>query len=170
VARYRNKQLSIYPDDDARRIVGGNIPACNRAIACWAIALRQAQPDLARGEWNMLADVLNGSFEGDLGLGMYEHGPSSLALEVHDAQALNGTGDKWLGDGETPGSGQAAADALEAKITAMTWMQVQAIRTACLFFWDDAQPGRHLIEHQTDEWWTIRYRLDYLRRLEGGDQ
>lgn len=162
----RNPQLTIYPEADDRRIVGDNTPACNQAIACWARVLRAAEPtiELSREEWNFLADVLNGSFEGDYALGLYEHGASALALEVHDAQALNGTGDRWFGDELLAGSGQAAADALEQKIQAMSWTQIQYIRTATCFFWSDAGVGR--IDHTKDAWWTIRYRLDSLRNNE----
>lgn len=157
----KNKQLTVYPEETDRLIVGGNTPACNRAIACWARVLRDSMPELERAEWNFLADVLNGTFDGDYALGMYEHGEQVLAIEVHDAQALNGTGDKWFGDPFERGSGQAAADELERKVLAMTWQQVQYVRTATNFFWSDAGVGR--INHQEDDWWTIEFRVRYLR-------
>lgn len=156
----KEKQLTIYPDADARLIVGGNTPACNRAIECWALVLRQSMPELDRAEWCYLADVLNGTFDGDVALSLYEHGPGALALEVHDAQALNGTGEKWFG----PKRGARRAADLEAKVTAMTWAQVQYIRTAANFFWDHAPDGR--IDHARDEWWTIPFRVRLLRELE----
>lgn len=157
----KERQLTIYPDATARAIVGGNCPACNRAIECWALVLRQSMPDLSRAEWNFLADVLNGSFEGDVALGMFAHGASALALEVHDAQALNGTGDKWLGEELERGSGQAAADALEAKVAGLSWEQVQYVRTATGFFWAHTDPGE--IDHDKDDWWTIPFRVRLLR-------
>lgn len=161
MAQRKNKQFAIYPDPIAAATVGGNIPALNLAIESWAIVLRNSQPELSRAEWNFLADVLNGSFDGDLALGMHQHGASALALEVHDAQALDGTGDKWFGDATQRGSGQAAADELERKIAAMSWEQIRAIRTATNFFWSRA--GIEAIDFQEDEWWTIEYRVRLLR-------
>lgn len=160
----KEKQITVYPESDARLIVGGNSPACNRAIECWAIVLRQSMPELDREEWNFLAEVLNGTFDGDLALGLYEHGASALALEVHDAQALNGTGDKWLGDPSEPGSGKAGTDRLEAKMSAMTWAEVQYVRTAANFFWQHAPDGA--IDPSVDEWWTIAFRVRLLRKIE----
>jgi hypothetical protein len=155
----KNKTLSVYPSANARCIVGGNSPACNLAIECWAIVLRNSQPELSRKEWNFLADVLNGSFDGDLALGMYQHGASALALEIHDAQMLNGTGDKWFGDELVRGSGQQQTDELEAKVAAMTWEQIRYIWTATNFFWDHTDGE---INHQSDEWWTLPLRVQLL--------
>jgi hypothetical protein len=152
-----NKKLSIYPDDDARRIVGGNSPACNRAIACWARVLRESQPDLSRAEWNFLADVLNGTLVEPAA----HHGPAALALEVHDAQALNGTGDRWFADELRRGSGQEATDRLLAKIKGFSWQQCEYVTTACAFFWSHTAPGE--IDHQVDPWWTVEFRCRLLR-------
>lgn len=155
----KNKTLSIWPDEIDRLIVGGNGPACNLAIACWARVLQRSMPELAREEWNFLADVLNAGFEGNYALSNYEHGAQAVALEVHDAQRLNGTGDKWFG--EEPGSGQAMADALERKVSAMGYEEIQYVRSATNFFWSDA--GLAAIDHQRDEWWSIEFRVRCLR-------
>ena len=115
------KTLSVYPDPTARIIVGGNSPACNRAIECWAEVLRKSMPDLEPKEWCFLADVLNGTYLLD---STRTWGPSSLALEAHDAQDLNGTGDRWFGEDGVAGTGQEATDALIAKLQALTWEQM----------------------------------------------
>lgn len=156
----KNRQLTIYPEPTALAIVGGNTPAANRAVACWAIALRNAMPDLDRAEWNFLADVLNG----DYALGLYEHGASALALDVHDAQSLNGTGDKWFGAELRRGSGQEATDALLAKVQAMTWIEIQYVRTATNFFWSGVGLAR--INYQQDEWWTVEFRVRAIKEAE----
>lgn len=170
------KRLTIELDDTTRYILGAaagrtkstgtNMPACSIAAACWARLLRQSVPDLSRAEWNFLADVLNGTVDGDWAMGTYEHGAAGLALEVHDAQALNGTGDRWFGEDTQRGSGQAAADALEAKILAMPWPQIRYIWTATAFFW--SEPGMAAIDHGRDEWWTIEFRVRTLRAWEAG--
>jgi len=157
----KNKTLTVYPEPNDLAIVGGNSPACNRAIACWARVLRRSMPVLSRAEWNFLADVLNGDFEGDYVLALFEHGASALALEVHDAQGLDGTGDKWFGEELSRGSGQIGADELEAKVAALTWEQIQYVRTAAAFFW--SSPAIHRIDHEVDDWWTIEFRARLLR-------
>ncbi len=160
----KNKALTVYPDETARMIVGGNSPACNRAIEGWAMVLRWSMPKLDRSEWNFLADVLKSSFDCDVSMRMYEHGAAALALAVHDAQTLNGTGDKWFGDPANRGTGQMATNALRAKIGAMKWEELQYIRTAASFFWSEAADRK--IDHTKDEWWTLSFRFCLLREIE----
>jgi len=168
------KRITIEIEDTDRFILGGAIgqsrsagtqlPALSRAATCWARLMRESQPNLTRAEWNLLADVLNGSFEGDWALGLYQHGASALCLEVHDAQRLNGVGDKWLGDPDRPGSGQAATETLLGKLEKLSWPEVQYIRTACDFFW--SEPGLAAIDPQRDDWWTLEFRVRTLRQWE----
>jgi len=162
--RQANKQITVYPDPTDRYIVGGNTPAMHRAIACWAIELKNNMPELDRAEWNFLADVLNSSYDTDLLMEMTVHGSGALALEVHDAQLYSQTGDKWFGNQLDKGSGQEATNRLLEKVQAMTWQQCQYIRTATNFFW--SKIGMDRIDYHKDEWWTLPYRVQVLREAE----
>ena len=167
VGRAAEEMAMLLADDNLRICGGPSAMFAARAIACWAMIERRVSAQLCelldRREWNFLADVLNGTVEGDYYLGMYQHGASALALEVHDAQALNGTGDRWFGRELEQGSGQAAADELEQKILAMSWEQIVGVRTAVNFFWADAGPDGGRIDHTRDEWWTVAFRVRYYQ-------
>jgi hypothetical protein len=155
----KNKQFSIYPEPTALAVVGGNCAGCNRAIGCWAATLQQPEnePKLTRPEWNFLADVLNGTWLLDA-----DHwGPGTLAAEIEDAHRLNRTGDKWFRPGKVADK---AIAKLIAAVRAMTWIQIQFILTAVSFFWSAKE-----IDHTTDEWWTLPYRVERLGRGEVED-
>jgi hypothetical protein len=160
----KNKVLTVYPDPLGLAIVGGNAPAINRAVECWARKLREIEPtvDLSRQEWNFLADVLNGTMSDNAWNGSW------LAQEAHDAQSLNGTGDRWFGEDGQRGSGDEAARALVEKLAAMSWDQAQYVLAATAFFWSKA--GIDVINHDQHEWWTIRFRIDTLRDRSNEDE
>lgn len=148
------KQLTVYPDPTARAIVGGNSPACNQAIECWAEMLRRHQPQLDRDQWNFLADVLNGTIT------MPEWKGNYLAAEVQDAQELIRSGDKWFGDGR----GDLAVKDFLSIIQAWDYPTLQYTLAAIRFFWENHEE----IDSSSDDWWTIPYRV---RMIAGeGDQ
>ncbi len=153
----KHKALSVYPDPRARAIVGGNSPACNRAIECWAQVLDRSMPALEPAEWNFLADVLNGTPLLDAA---NFWNASCLALEAHDAHRLNRTGDKWFGEELRPGSGDKAAAALVKKLQALSWEQIQYVLTAVSFFWDRDQADRQI--SRRGPWWTLPFRVERI--------
>lgn len=147
------KKISIYPDETALYACGGNAGSLNAAVECWAKTLDRsagALSDLSRTDWCLLADVLNGTWT------LPDWSPAFVAAEVEDSQRLDGTGDKWYGDGK----GERGTASLLSKIHPLDWYGGQALLAAVRFFWDHHER----INPQKDEWWTIAYRVRFLRK------
>jgi len=158
----KNKQLSVYPDPTALAIVGGNSPACNRAIECWAHVLRESMPELDRAEWNYLADALNGTILDETWSGEY------LIAEVSDAHELNRLGDKWFIEetasqtaaraaGKRNAKADAAVKRFLAKLQDLSYAQAQYVLAAVAFFWEHTDPNE--IDANEDAWWEIPFRV-----------
>lgn len=159
----KNKTLSVYPDPTALAIVGGNSPACNRAIEAFARIVREHEPQLDRQEWLYLADVLNGSWTDASWTG-----DPYLVAEIGDAHELNRTGDKWFcGEGEEIEAAVARAAGKRArtsadkrvarlieKVRGWDYATAQACLVAVRWFWDHHEA----IDTEHDAWWTAAFR------------
>lgn len=147
----KNKVISIYPDPTAARIVGGPFPQhCNRAVECWAHALKSVAAGVSdrfsRDEWNLLADALNGhAFIADEGGG-------SLAMSVLDADEFEGVGKKW---------GVNVED-LSGRLQRLSYVQARCVVEAVLWFWANHES----VDPREDPWWDLGFRV---RRTGDGD-
>lgn len=133
-------RVTCYPPLDALAIVGGTAPDVNLAVGAFARMIGRATEalDLGEGEWNAIADVLNGCMITS------EFPPQQyVALEVSDGDTLNGLGEKWSIDGQ----------ALARKISEMDDVSAWAVVFAARFFWSYYQ---HDLPH---DWWRIRHRI-----------
>lgn len=150
------KRIQVFPSPRALEILGvdtserGVGAELSHAIECWADSMRRASAEVAerfsRQEWCLLADVLNGSWTLDR-----SWTGQVLALEVHDAQRLDGAGDRWFGDGE----GSSKIPEMIARLQACSFEQAQAIILAVRWFWAHHES----VDIQADEWWALKYRL-----------
>jgi hypothetical protein len=158
------KRDSLISNEADRRLVGGTPEAMGYAVAVAAGICRRCTPDLNRGSWNYLADVLNPGPSAWMGYDAW--GPGSLIAEVEDADRLDGTGAKWFGnDAEIldralagmreesrPLHPQVAA--MTEKIRAGGWAGTQAILIAVGWFW----AHHEAIDAGKDEWWSVKFR------------
>ena len=158
----KHKTLSVYPDPTALALVGGNSPSCNLAIECWAKMLQASHPaGLDRADWNLLADVLNGTMSDASWTGQY------LLLEINDAFALNGADWKWYGSeaeelraslakirGKRGAVHPRGAKLIEA-IGKLDYAGVQAILVAVRWFWHHHEE----IDTRSDLWWVLQFRV-----------
>lgn len=144
--------------------------AAEAAIECWEIALSRAAENIAplfvRAEWNMMADVCNGT--------MWAYGTSGsrpemlLAASIEDGHRLDGTGYRWFCDEDFPAKKeQAKVDAkvssLLQRIRSLTYTEAWAVIQAICFFWQHTE-----IDHSASEWWTVSFRRGYRANGEVG--
>lgn len=141
--------------------------AAEAALVCWEWTLTHAAKSVAskftRAEWNMLADICNGT------LWAYGHSGGNpgqlLALSAHDGHTLDGTGYRWLGQSDLPGASERAqvdtevAD-LVRRLAALEYAEAWAFIRAICWFWQHPE-----IDHRVDEWWSVEFRRQY--RMEG---
>lgn len=140
----KHKTLSVYPDPTALAVVGGNSPSCNRAIEGWARIIRDHQPELARDEWCLIADALNGTLH-DAGWD-----GRMLAAEIADGIALDGLAEKWF-----KRAAAAAGKRLVEKLAAMEYPAVQALLVAVAW----VLANREGVAMDRDEWWLPSFRV-----------
>lgn len=146
---------------------GGRTDAAEAALICWEWALAHASERVARqfsrGEWNLIADICNGT------MWAYGHTGSRpgmlLAAEVEDGHRLDGVGYRWLSDSDLP-------DAVERKkcdevvrglirrLAALEYVEAWAVIRAVCWFWQHND-----IDFQVNEWWTPAYRRERSRNL-----
>jgi hypothetical protein len=125
------------------------------AVRRYADALADARRRLARSfdrsEWNLMADVMNGSAD----LQDYvEHPPSAASLllaNVQDGHALDGAGYKWFGE-EDPAASDRKVEALIAKLGKLSPLEADAIGWAIREFWERCDE----VDHAKDDWWLPR--------------
>lgn len=159
---YSDKRYTIYPDPSVLAVLGidlgeGSAPQTHAALQAWADAVESAagRLDLSRGEWNYLADALNGCF--DLWQETAVRGATLLWAEADDAHRLNRLGDKWLDEAGGKAADKAAAS-LVGKLRGMDEASAWAVLAAVRHFW------RHheTIDIEADEWWTPAFRRGEL--------
>lgn len=142
------RALEILGIDADERGLGGEV---THAIECWAEAMRRASAEVAdvltRQEWCLLADVLNGTWTLDR-----TWTGQVLAIEVADAQRLDGVGGKWLA---TEGDPATRVEYLTERLSAMTFEQAQAVVLVVRWFWSHHEK----IDIEKDEWWMMAFRL-----------
>lgn len=139
--------------------------AIEASVACWEIALtlasRSVESKFTRPEWNMIADVCNGT------LWAYGHTGSNpgtlLAAEVSDGHRLDGTGYRWFCDTDAlviPADQRANADTavsdLVWKLNALEYVEAWAVIRSICWFWQHND-----IDFTVDEWWTLEFRQTY---------
>jgi hypothetical protein len=118
------------------------------AVTRYATAVAEARRSLSkrfdRAEWNLMADVCNGTLD----LMDYSETPMSfrmmLLANVEDGHKLDGTGANWFDEEEA----DTRVAALLGKIHKLSTIEADAIGVAIREFW--ANTG---IDHQVEEWW-----------------
>lgn len=175
-----DRKYTVYPDQRAVEVLGASTQSLNQALECWADAIARASADnaqaLAREEWNLLADVCNGT--------LWEPASGSpgvlLAASVEDAHRLDGTGYKWLADEgvelagslERVGAGKPTKATREAdarvadlvkRLAALDYAHAWAAILAVQFFWEHPQE----IDHAADPWWTTAFRRRMAQKKAG---
>lgn len=150
----KHKSLSVYPHPMARAIIGGNAPACNRAIACWAQMIRRNHPtNLTRDDWNLLARML--------GETIYDTNATSQTVRsvLNDTFTLIGADWKWYAADDKPDSTPRGmhprGELLLQLIGELDYAGIQSILTTIQYFWSNKK-----IKSDTDEWWTLRFRVE----------
>lgn len=159
--------LGFTTDLDPSEVPAPGATQITGAMARYADAIgranRELERTLTREEWNFLADVMNGCV--DIWCGAPANAfLRDLLANAADGQALDGTGDKWLGNELEPGSGEKATKALLAKLRGLTVIHADAIMCAIRYFWLHCQD----VDHVSDEWWTLEYRTGPPRRHRAG--
>lgn len=153
------KRLTLIPDVESLAVCGRDIrpgeggkwsdatQQVNGVIRRHALLIEQAGRELAavltRGEWNLIADVNNGTADLWDYSGSDMPAMSMIAANVEDGHRLDGAGEKWGVD--VPG--------LLAKLRALTPTHGEAIADAVRWFWD--HDG---IDHTAAEWWHPAFR------------
>lgn len=152
------RRIQVIVDEDVFRTLGldpvnDGAPAFAAALRRYATAVEKAgkrlDKVLERGEWNAIADAMNGSIlleDMTPELSWLTH----LRANVEDGIKLDGLDDKWEIDGPK----------LVRKIAKMTEIEGDAIAAAVRFFWADAS-GANTINHHRDAWWTASFRTEY---------
>jgi hypothetical protein len=150
-------------DERADRVLGLSatqevpIARIHQHLEAWATGLADATLDnenlFSRQEWNLIADVCNGT--------LWQGSGSSpgilLAANVGDGHRLDGAGEKWLG---YPAAGKVAL--LTSKVRDLDYLHAWAVITAVQVFWDHCNE----IDHSEDEWWTLRFRTTHSSTME----
>jgi len=167
--------------DDAELLalsVGSRAAAIVECVREWTRAVTAAQKDnatlFARHEWNMLADTCNGigtipEIVPDDGTPFHPEDErylwgSHIAMELHDAHALDHLGVKWFP--ESWGRKKITARVAEMcrQLELLDALHGYALMDALRLFWSDAGVTR--IDHTEDEWWTTAFRAELATRAQ----
>jgi len=99
---------------------------------------------LTRGDWNALADTLNGCL--NLWADPGDRFPPMVLIiaELEDGDRLNGLGEKW--DVHVP--------KLVANLKLLSPAHAASLLAAVRYFWENHEA----IDHQVDEWWKVSFR------------
>lgn len=136
------------------------------SIICWEYALSAAAESVAErfslSEWNMMADVCNGT----RAVWAYGHTGSRpgmlLAAEVEDGHRLNGTGYRWLSDSELTAQTRSEVDQkvhdLTGRLHALEYVEALAVIRAICWFWQNTE-----INCLEDAWWEQSFRRRYIK-------
>jgi hypothetical protein len=149
----KHQTVTVYPDPTDRAVCGQSSGALNESIAWVAARIKRAHrgplAKLKREDWNLLADVLNGTiFDGDWSA-------AAVVASVEDGHSLEGLGGKWYAKNADARIGtlvQAIKDAGDDG----AW----AIATAVRFFWD--RPNE--VDLSVDEWWSLPFRVRFFAK------
>lgn len=120
--------------------------AITEALTAWAQAIDRATEhlDLDIDEWNLIADVMNGT----LATPGYSRPAMLVAANVEDGHRLSGVGLKWFGD-----DANERTNKLVNKLMALDYVGGWAVLYAARWFW------AHADTVETDKpWWTPLYR------------
>jgi hypothetical protein len=146
------KLLTLYPNVRALQVLGTTAGHLNQSLECWANLVARAGVENARrflpDEWLYLADCCNGTvWEPD-----FSDPGRLLAEQVREADHFDALGARWL-------TGPADVPELAEKLSGLNYAQAWAVIIAVQFFWDN----RDEINVPADEWWTVPYRLAFMR-------
>ena len=150
-------KIQVYPAPQVLTYLGATKgdygPCLNLAIEAFGGLIARATVDneqvFTRAEWNLIADANNGTlFLADMDAN------SQLWTNVADGHRLNALGDKWLGEGADEQVASVIRQLREMD-SVHAWAVVWAVRV----FWRHCQD----IDHESHEWWTLRYRRERLK-------
>lgn len=145
------KRLTFIPDDDALAVLGYStvedgdticgVGPARRLAKLVERASRELSAVLTRGEWNAIADVMNGC--ADL-FDYADTGTPALLMLKANLQDSPGIDKKW----------KIKLPDLFAKLGALTDTHGEAILCAVRWAWRNVDAWDHL----KDEWWTPAFR------------
>lgn len=137
--------------------------AMEGSLVCWEYALleasRKVEGVFSRQEWNLMADICNGT------AWAYGHTGSSpafiLAAEIEDGHRLDGAGYRWLSEEDFPSQKeQKHVDERVARllttIRSLDYTEAWGVIRAVCWFWQHTE-----VNHQADEWWKVEFRRAY---------
>jgi hypothetical protein len=139
------------------------------AIQVWAALWRLAavieegaatvEKKLDRADWNLLADVMNGTAD------LFDHAErpvgstaGGILANVEDGHALDGVGHKWYPEGQA----NARVRQLARVLKGCSRAEAEAIHAALRWSWTHTGP-EHPIDHHADDWWTVAFRTGRRR-------
>lgn len=147
------RRITVIPDADALAVLGYDLSrddtpiseavnvTCRTAARLVAAATRELDAALTRGEWNAIADVMNGTAD------LYDYAGLStpaILMVTANLQDSPGIDRKWKVD---------VAD-LITRLGALAPVHGEAILAAVRWFW--AHPDE--IDHAKHEWWKAGFR------------